>query len=52
MLKVDTTATKLEPGSELAWNWSDGTNVNVTIKELDGAAAITLINAGFSGKDQ
>ena len=46
---VDATATKLEQGRSLAWNWSDGTTVDITLEECDGATAVTVINAGFKG---
>lgn len=47
--ETDTTVTALEPGRRLAWKWSDGTTVDVELEELDGATAVTIVNAGFKG---
>lgn len=47
--EVDTTATTLEPERAIAWSWSDGTTVDVELEEIDGATAVTVVNAGFQG---
>lgn len=48
--EIDTTATVMEEGRRLAWDWSDGTKVSVDFEELDGGTAVTLINDNFPGK--
>jgi len=47
--EVSTTATRLEPGRGLSWNWSDGTTVDIDTEEADGGWAVTVVNAGFRG---
>jgi uncharacterized protein YndB with AHSA1/START domain len=45
--KIDTTATTMEPGKKLAWDWSDGNKVSIDFEPLDGGTALTLINDHF-----
>lgn len=45
--KTDTTATTMEPGQKLAWDWSDGNKVSIDFEPLDGGTAVTLINDHF-----
>ena len=45
--KIDTTATTMEPGQKLAWDWSDGNTVSIDFEPLDGGTAVTLINDHF-----
>jgi uncharacterized protein YndB with AHSA1/START domain len=47
--EIDTTATALEPGRRLAWSWPNGTTVDVELEKIDGATAVTVVNAGFKG---
>ncbi len=44
---VDTTATLMEVGHRLAWDWSDGSKVSVSFDALDGGVAVTLVNDDF-----
>lgn len=48
--EIDTTATVMEEGRRLAWNWSDGTKVSVDFEKLDGGTAVTLINDNLPGE--
>ncbi|MGO4637135.1 SRPBCC domain-containing protein [Mesorhizobium sp. 2RAF45] len=51
--EVDTTATRLIPGRKIDWKWSDGTNVNIDLEEVDGGTAVTIVSSGFRGsKDE
>jgi uncharacterized protein YndB with AHSA1/START domain len=45
--EVDTTATAMEEGRRLAWDWSDGSKVSIEFEALDGGTAVTLINDSF-----
>ena len=44
---IDTTATTMEPGKKLAWDWSDGSKVLIELEALGGGTAVTLINDHF-----
>jgi uncharacterized protein YndB with AHSA1/START domain len=46
---VETTLTRHDPERGLSWRWSDGTTVDVELEHVDGAVAVTLVNAGFGG---
>ena len=48
--EVDTTATVMEEGLRLGWDWSDGSKVSVDFESLDGGTAVTLINDNFPGR--
>lgn len=45
--EIDTTATKMETGKKLSWDWSDGSTVLIELEALDGGTAVTLINDHF-----
>ena len=45
--EIDTTATSMESGKKLAWDWSDGSKVLIELEALDGGTAVTLINDHF-----
>ncbi|OBV37921.1 hypothetical protein [Janthinobacterium psychrotolerans] len=48
--EVDTIATRIDADCGLAWDWSDGTHVDISLEKLDGGAvAVTLIHDGFRG---
>lgn len=50
--EVDTTATRIDPEAGVAWDWSDGTHVDINLEKLDGAnTAVTLVHDGFQGSD-
>jgi uncharacterized protein YndB with AHSA1/START domain len=44
------TASTMEEGKRLAWNWNDESRVSIDFEELDGGTAVTLTNDGFSQK--
>ena len=48
--EVDTTATAMEEGERLAWDWSDGSKVSIEFEALDGGTAVTLVNDSFPHK--
>ena len=48
--EIETTATIMEEGRRLAWNWSDGTKVSVDFEKLDCGTAVTLINDNLPGE--
>jgi uncharacterized protein YndB with AHSA1/START domain len=48
--EIDTTATAMEEGKRLAWDWSDGTKVLIEFEALDGGTAVTLVNNSFPHK--
>ncbi len=45
------TATQLEPGKQIAWQWSDGA-VRIDLEPFEGGTVITLINDGFPGETE
>lgn len=46
---VETTLTRLEPGRGMAWDWSDGTTVDIRLEAFADGTAINVDNAGFAG---
>lgn len=44
--EAQTTATKLVPGEQLAWDWGDS-KVEISLEEFEGGTAITLVNYHF-----
>lgn len=46
-----TTATQLEPGKRIAWQWPDGA-VRIELEAFDGATAVTVVNDGFVGTEK
>ena len=48
--EIDATATEMEDGAKLAWDWSDGSRVSIALESLDGGTAITLVNDRLKGK--
>lgn len=50
--KSETTATTMEPGRRLAWDWSDGTEVSIDFEAMDCGTAVTLVNDNFPGNDR
>lgn len=46
---VDTTATRIDPDSGLAWDWSDGTRVAIDLAPRAGATAVTIVHDGYQG---
>lgn len=48
--EIDATATVMEEGCRLAWDWSDGTKVSIDFEIFDGGTAVTLINDNLPGE--
>jgi uncharacterized protein YndB with AHSA1/START domain len=48
--EIDTTATAMEKGRKLAWDWSDQCKVSIDFEALDGGTAVTLVNDNFPQK--
>ena len=48
--EIDTTATVMDEGCRLAWDWSDGTKVSIDFEALEGGTAVTLINDHLPGE--
>ncbi len=42
--EVDTTAARLDRPYALAWDWSDGSRVEIVLEPIDGGTAVTVIN--------
>ena len=49
--EVETIATRLIPGREISWKWSDGITVDVDLEEVDGGTAVTVVASGFEGSE-
>jgi uncharacterized protein YndB with AHSA1/START domain len=48
---AETTATRLVDGREISWAWSDGTTVDIDLKAVDSATAVTIVVRGFAGTE-
>jgi uncharacterized protein YndB with AHSA1/START domain len=48
--EIDTTATAMEKGRKLAWDWSDDSKVSIDFEALNGGTAVTLVNDNFPQK--
>lgn len=48
--EIEATATEMDKGRRLAWDWSDHSKVSIDLEEIDGGTAVTVINDGFSQK--
>ena len=46
---AEATATTLDRPHRLAWNWSDGTKVEITIEPEGGETAVSVACSGFDG---
>lgn len=48
--EVDTAATRIDPETGVAWDWSDGTHVDIALEKIDGnSTAVTVTHDGFQG---
>ena len=45
----EVTATHLETDRRIAWRWSDGSTVAVTLETFGSGTAVTIVNADFPG---
>lgn len=45
----EVTVTQLEAGRRIAWRWSDGSTVAVTLEPFGSGTAVTVVNADFPG---
>jgi uncharacterized protein YndB with AHSA1/START domain len=45
--EVSTTATIMDIGRKLSWDWSDKSKVSIDFEALDGETAVTLVNDHF-----
>ena len=50
--EVDTTATLMDDGRRLAWDWGDESKVTIELERLENGTAVTLVNDGFAQKGE